>query len=63
MKSLSNRIKECRMKNGMTLLQVADLIGMKEATMQRYESGKIKNIKHETIEQLASIFDCTNTIS
>lgn len=59
MKSLSNRIRECRVKNGMTLLQVADKIGVKEATMQRYESGKIKNIKHETIEQLASIFDCT----
>lgn len=59
MKSLSNRIKECRMQKGMTLLQVADRIGVKEATMQRYESGKIKNIKHETIEQLASIFECT----
>ena len=59
MKSLSNRIKECRVNKGMTLLQVADMIGVKEATMQRYESGKIKTIKHETIEQLASIFGCT----
>ena len=56
---LNIRIKEQRLKNNLTLLEVANKLGIKEATMQRYESGVIKNISHETILKLAQIFDCT----
>ena len=56
---LNDRIKEMRIKRGYTLAYVADKLGIKEATMQRYESGEIKNIKHETIVRLAEIFNCS----
>ncbi len=56
---LNDRIKERRIASGLTLLQVADKLGVKEATVQRYESGEIKNIKHETIAELADIFNCS----
>lgn len=56
---LNERIKEMRNKRGLTLAYVAEQLGIKEATMQRYESGEIKNIKHETISKLAQIFNCT----
>ena len=56
---LNDRIKEMRNKNGYTLAYVAEQLGIKEATMQRYESGEIKNIKHETIVRLAEIFNCS----
>ena len=56
---LNDRIKEMRTKKGLTLAYVAEQLGIKEATMQRYESGEIKNIKHETITKLAEIFHCT----
>ena len=56
---LNDRIKEMRNKNGFTLAYVAEQLGIKEATMQRYESGEIKNIKHETIVKLAEIFNCS----
>lgn len=59
MATINDRIKEMRTKKGFTLAYVADLLGIKEATMQRYESGEIKNIKHETISKLAEIFDCS----
>lgn len=59
MGTLNDRIKEMRTKNGFTLAYVAELLGIKEATMQRYESGEIKNIKHETIVKLAEIFNCS----
>ncbi|SHO48122.1 helix-turn-helix domain-containing protein [Anaerocolumna xylanovorans] len=59
MSVLQERIKERRSSLGMTLLEVADQLGIKEATMQRYESGEIKNIKHETIVNLAKIFHCS----
>lgn len=59
MAKLQERIKERRLALNLTLLEVAEQIGVKEATMQRYESGEIKNVKHETIVKLAKIFNCT----
>lgn len=59
MAKINERIKECRLANGKTLLEVANYLGVKEATAQRYESGEIKNIKHETIILLAHYFHCT----
>ncbi len=59
MSGLKERIKERRLDRDMTLLEVANKLGVKEATIQRYESGEIKNIKHETIVKLAEIFDCS----
>lgn len=56
---LNDRIKERRTELGLTLFQVADLLGVREATAQRYESGEIKNIKHEIIVNLAEILHCS----
>lgn len=57
--TIGERIKRKRLENQMTLLEVADLIGVKEATVQRYESGEIKNLKQRTIARLAEIFHTT----
>ena len=59
MTKLQERMKERRIALNMTLLEVADKIGVKEATVQRYESGEIKNVKHETIVALAKLFQCS----
>ncbi|MDF2586646.1 MAG: transcriptional regulator [Anaerocolumna sp.] len=59
MSVLNERIKERRQSLDMTLLEVANLLGVKEATMQRYESGEIKNIKNETVVKLAEIYKCS----
>ena len=56
---VGTRLKEQRLRSKLTLLQVANAIGVTEATVQRYESGEIKNIKHETIYELAKILQCT----
>ena len=58
MSILTERIKKRRLELNMTLLYVAEQLGVKEATVQRYESGEIKNIKHETIVELARILQC-----
>ena len=58
MSEIHTKIKEMRLRCGLTLLEVADFLGVKEATAQRYESGSIKNIKHETICKLAELFHC-----
>lgn len=59
MSILNERIKLRRLALNMTLLYIAECLGVKEATVQRYESGEIKNIKHETIVQLAEILKCS----
>ena len=58
MSIINERIKQRRIEKGLTLLQVANALGVKEATAQRYESGEIKNIKYETIEALSNILNC-----
>lgn len=51
--TLGERIKRRREELGMTLLQVANQVGVSEATVQRYESGEIKNPKQPRIRALA----------
>ena len=59
MSKINERIKERRLQMGLTLLEVADAIGVKEATAQRYESGAIKSISHETICKLSETLHCS----
>lgn len=56
---LHERIKKCRLECGMTLLEVANALGVREATAQRYESGEIKNLKQETVLEMSRIFNCS----
>lgn len=58
MSVLNERIKEMRLKCELTLLEVAERLGVQEATVQRYESGAIKNIKYEVICELADLYGC-----
>lgn len=55
--SVGKRIKEMREKRGKTLLQVANYLGVSEATAQRYESGNIKNLKLDTITKLSQFLN------
>lgn len=51
--NIGERIRTARLKRGLTLLEVANKVGKTEATIQRYESGNIKNLKNDTIKDLA----------
>lgn len=59
MPAIHTNIKMLRTKHNMTLKELADKLNVKEATVQRYESGEIKNIKYEIIIKIAEIFDCS----
>lgn len=54
---IGNRLRIARQKRNLTLAFVGEVLGKTEATVQRYESGNIKNLKLETIEQLAMLYD------
>ena len=44
---VGNRIKVARKDKGITLKELGEKIGLTEATIQKYESGNIKNIDVE----------------
>lgn len=58
MATMNDKIKELRKRKNITLLEMADFLGVKESTAQRYESGSIKSMRYETICKLAELFDC-----
>jgi len=57
--TLRHRIKEERLKRNITLKEVAEYIGVKEATAQRYESGDIKTVPYENVVLIAEILKTT----
>lgn len=56
---LPHNIKERRKELGLTLADVAKMVGVTEATVQRWESGNIKNLRQERIASLAIALDTT----
>lgn len=52
---LSSVLKQRRKELGLTLLQIADAVGVTEATVQRWESGNIKTVRHEKIAKLSEV--------
>lgn len=52
-------IKKRRKELGLTLAELADMVGLRDATIQRYESGEIPNIKKETVMKLAKALRCS----
>ncbi len=56
---LSEKIKILRKSKGMSLEQLAELIGTSRQTVHRYENGIITNIPHDKIEALARALGTT----
>lgn len=57
--ALGDMIKKRRAELNMTLLDVAKKVNVSEATVQRWESGNIKNLRHERISMLADALECS----
>lgn len=51
-------MRERRKELGLTMKEIADKIGVQEATYQRYESGVVKNIPYDKITAIADILNC-----
>ena len=45
-------IKQHRLEAGLTMKELADLVGVSEATVSRWESGNIATMKHSQISKL-----------
>ena len=55
----NDRIKSMRIQKGITLAQVAEKLGVAEATAQRYESGSIKSVPYEHMCAYGEILGCS----
>lgn len=55
----NERIHERRVERGITLAQIAEKLGVTEATAQRYECGSIKSIPYECMCAYGEILNCS----
>lgn len=56
---LSNILRKRRKELGLTLAEIAVKMNVSEATVQRWESGNIKNMRQERISRLAEVLHVT----
>ena len=56
---MSQRIKALRQKRGLTLEQVADVVGVGKSTVRKWETGMIANMRRDKIAALAQALDTT----
>lgn len=57
--NLAHKIKELRLKNKMTLEEVANIVGVGKSTVRKWETGMIANMKRDKISLLAKALGTT----
>lgn len=58
-KGMAQRIKALRQEKGLTLEQVADVVGVGKSTVRKWETGMIANMKRDKIADLAKALGTT----
>ena len=61
MESVGQRIKRLRKERKWTQEMLGAKLGVKKAAVQKYESGRVVNLKQETINKLSDIFEVPPT--
>lgn len=61
-KKIGERIKIARKNANLTLLELANKIGLSEGNVQRYESGNIANVSVSVLEKFATALNTTTAI-
>ena len=54
--TMGERIRFYRNKQGLTMEQLGELLGVRRAAVMKYEDGSVENIKRSTIKRMAEIF-------
>lgn len=57
--NMGDRLKELRLKKGVTQEEVGNVLGVAKATIMKYEKGLVENLKRSSIEKLAIYFGVT----
>lgn len=56
---MAQRIKKLRQEKGLTLEQVADVVGVGKSTVRKWETGMIANMRRDKIADLAKALGTT----
>jgi len=56
---IGNKIKELRLSNHLTMEEFGNRIGVGKSAVNKYEKGRVENIKRTTIEQICKAFNVT----
>lgn len=59
MEGMAQRIRDLRQKKGLTLEQVADVVGVGKSTVRKWETGMIANMRRDKIADLAKALGTT----
>lgn len=54
--STGEKLKELRIKNGLTLEEVGNYVGVGKSTVRKWETGQIANMRRDKIAKLAEIY-------
>lgn len=54
--SVGERIRKFRLESGMTQDELGEILGVKKAAVQKWESGQVVNLKQSTILKLCEVF-------
>lgn len=54
--SVGERIRRFRLEKGMTQDELGDILGVKKAAVQKWETGQVVNLKQSTILKLCEVF-------
>ena len=54
---IGQKIKNARIKKGMTQEQLGNLVGVQKSAIAKYESGRVVNIKRSTLQKIAKVLD------
>ncbi len=57
--NMARKIKELRQAKGLTLEQVANVVGVGKSTVRKWETGMIANMKRDKIADLAKALGTT----
>lgn len=55
--TVGEKIKQLRKEKGLTQEELGNLLGVKKAAVQKYESGQVQNLKQTTIKKLCEVFN------
>lgn len=54
---MGQKIKQLRISKGLTQEELGEILGVKKAAVQKYESGQVQNLKQSTIKKLCEVFN------
>ncbi len=54
---VGQKIKEARLKKGMTQEELGNFVGLQKSAIAKYENGRVVNIKRSTLQKLAIALD------